>query len=349
MKLVAPFSRVDEVVPLAEAGVDEFYCGVLPADWVDRFHSSGVNRRAFGNLSGYDELARAVELAHGMGRTVSLVLNAQHYTGEMVEALLVLAAKFADMGGHAAIIGDIGLLSLLAESKTSLRLHVSSLLSCRNGGAAALYGDLGAHRVVFPRDVTLAEMARVRQANPDLEFESFILNDGCVFEEGSCHTIHLPGRLGGPICLDKYTIGYRRADGLPVAAKAGQALAANDAAYQEWLWYRFGCGFSVTEDGLPFGPCGLCAIPFLAAHGIGAVKVAGREGALPRKLKSVELVRAVLDRCLAGEDSSAVRDFAQGARRRPDLCARGYMCYYREVLSPGFDALADSDRLSCLR
>lgn len=345
MKLVAPFSKLDEVLPLADAGVDEFYCGIVPRDWTDRFRSSGVNRRVFGNFTEYDELARAVELAAGRGRRVSLVLNAQHYTGEMMEALVDLAGRFAAMGGHAAIVGDIGLLALLAESGVRLRLHASSLLSCRNGEAAALHAQLGAHRVVFPRDVTLAEMAQAKAANPDLEFEAFILNDGCVFEEGSCHTIHLPGRLGGPICLDKYQVAYGRADGAAIAPEGEQALQANDMAYQEWLWYRFGCGFSLTEDGLPFGPCGLCAIPFLAERGIAAVKVAGREGALPRKVKSVEMVRAVLDRQLAGEDPGAVRGFAAGMRRRPDLCGRGYMCYYREVLDPAFDAGQGSDRL----
>lgn len=336
MKLVAPFSKGEELVPLIEAGVDEFYCGIVPPDWVERFHSSGVNRRPFGNLASYDELARAVEIAGRHGRSVSLVLNAQHYTGEMVEALVELAARFAGMGGRAAIVGDIGLLAVLAESDTGLRLHASSLLSCRNAEAAGLHGALGADRVVFPRDVTLAEMARIKAAHPELEFEAFVLNDGCVFEEGSCHTIHLPGRLGGPICLDKYQIAYARADGGELHADMLARLAANDEAYQEWLWYRFSCGFSLTDEGLPFGPCGLCAIPFLAQAGIASIKVAGREGNLARKIKSVELVRGVLDRQAQGEPAAHVAAAAQDARRRPDLCAGGYMCYYREVLRPGF-------------
>lgn len=318
---------------MLEAGADELYCGIVPADWTERFRSSGVNRRIFGNMQSYDDLAVVVDTAHRHRRPVSLVLNAQHYAEEHMAALLDLAGRFAAMGGDALIVGDIGLLSLLAEEGPGIRLHASSLLACRNPQAAALHRDLGAARVIFPRDVTVAEMAGVAAFHPGLELEAFVLNDGCVFEEGTCHTIHLPGRLGGPICLDRYDTEYRRIDGRPVGAGEAAALAANEERYAEWLWFRFGCGFSVTEDGYPYGPCGLCALPALAAAGIAAVKIAGREAALPRKLKSVEMVRRARDALLDGGDVAAL---ARGLRKRPDLCDQGYMCYYREVLDqPG--------------
>lgn len=330
MKIVAPISSPDEVAPLAEAGADEFYCGIVPREWTDRFNNSGVNRRIFGNLSSFEQLSSVIEQAHQRRRSVSLVLNAPHYSEEHMLALLELSTRFAELGGDALIVGDVGLLALLAEEGPRIRLHVSSVLACRNAEAAAFYAGLGARRVIFPRDVTLAEMADVAAANADTEFEAFVLNDGCVFEEGTCHTIHLPGRLGGPICLDRYSSGYARADGAVLSASEAAALAANDARYEEWLWYRFGCGFSVTEEGYPFGPCGLCAIPEMALHGLTAIKIAGREAALPRKLKSVEMVRSVRDAMARGNDAVAL---ARGIRRRPDLCDSGYMCYYREVLA----------------
>ena len=225
------------------------------------------------------------------------------------------------------IVGDIGVLALLAGRGLSLRLHVSSLLSCRNAEAAALYRELGAHRVVLPRDLTVAEITALVAATPGIEFEAFILNDGCVFEEGQCHTIHLPGRLGGPICLDNHQTRHARADGAALSESDAAALSANDAKYREWLWYRFSCGFSVTEQGYPFGPCGLCALPQLAASGVAAVKIAGREGPLARKLRSVEMVQQT--RLNLGQGEAAAQAVARNLRRRPDLCDTGYMCYYR--------------------
>ncbi len=331
MKIVAPISRVAEVAPLAQAGADEFYCGVVPADWTARFRSASVNRRAFGNLATYEELGAVVATAADFERTVSLVMNAQHYTEAQVDSLVDLACRFAEMGGRALIVGDMGLLSVLAERGPAIRLHASSLLGCRNTEHSLLLKDLGAQRIIFPRDITLPEMAEVASAATELEFEAFILNDGCVFEEGSCHSIHLPSRLGGPICLDRYLSRYARADGRPLAPAEQDRLAANDQAYGEWLWYRFSCGFSVSPEGFPFGPCGLCAIPDLAAAGIRAVKIAGREGALERKVKSVELVRAALDRHAQEGNTQEYLDLVRKLRGGQASCASGYMCYYREA------------------
>ena len=92
-------------------------------------------------------------------------------------------------------------------------------------------------------------------AVPDLEIEAFILNDGCVYEEGSCNTLHLPGALGGPICLDRYAYDHRHRDGRPLSPALAARLEENDAAYRRWLWYRFSCGFTTTAEGMPFGPC----------------------------------------------------------------------------------------------
>ncbi len=332
MNIVSPISRVSEVEPLAAAGATEFYCGILPREWVGSFKTANANRRIFGNLESYEDLACAVNLAHAASARMSLVLNAQHYTAEQVVALVDIAQRYRDLGGDALIVSDMGLIMALAEALPGYRLHLSSVASCRNSEAARLYASLGVQRVILPRDVTLAEAAAMAIAAPELEFEVFILNDGCVFEEGVCHTIHLPGKLGGPICLDNYEASYRRRDGRTISEEETRRLQDNEAAYKKWLWYRFSNGFTLTPDGLPWGPCGLCAIPALRAAGIKAIKIAGREGATERKLASLGMVRQTLDRALAGESADAVCAFARGLRGAPEHCATGHMCYYPEVL-----------------
>jgi len=332
MRITAPISRAEEIGPMLAAGADELYFGVVPLGWAERFGVSTVNRRTFGNLEDGDGLRRAVGAIRDGGGEASLALNGQQYTAERLELLLGLAQRFAAAGGNAVIVGDMVLLDTLARAGLDLRLHISSIAACRNGEAALFYQDFGAARVVFPRHMTLAEMADVAVAAPELEFEAFVLNDGCLFDEGVCHTIHLPMQLGGPICMDSYELDYRRQDGCAPSAREQATLDANDEAYQRWAWHKFSCGFSTTDSGQPFGPCGLCAIPFLAAHGISTIKIAGRETPTERKLKSLELVRATLDRMDGGADPAALADFARSLRAGPDRCAEGYMCYYPEVL-----------------
>ncbi len=342
MNIVAPISRIAEIAPLAAAGAHELYCGMVPQEWVGTFRIASANRRPGGNLGSAAELEAAIAAAHTHGCTLSLVLNAQQYSDAQVAAATDIARAFVAMGGDALIVSDPGLIAAIAEALPEARIHVSSVASCRNASGARFFGELGARRVILPRDVTLAEACEIAAEVPDIEIEAFVLNDGCVYEEGACHTVHLPGRLGGPICLDRYTYDYRHRDGRPLSATLARRLAANDEAYRKWLWYRFSCGFSTTADGLPFGPCGLCAMPALRAGAIAAVKIAGREGPTARKLASVQMVRRIFDALEAGADASEVMRIAQGLRPSHEHCRTGYMCYYPEVLTANGPAVAPS-------
>lgn len=333
MRLVAPVSAPEDIPVLARAGADEFYCGLAPREWQVRFGRSTVNRRMSGNLQSFEDLARTVAMAHELGKRVSVAFNAQSYPADRWDDVLAMLDRVAASGVDAVIVGDLGLLAALGERRLPLRLHLSSVASCRNAETAELAGELGAVRVILPRHLRLSEIRGMCRALPELEIEAFVLNDGCVFEEGSCHTLHLPGPLGGPICLERFAHEYHRSDGNPLREAELQRIHANDEAWDEWLWYVFSCGFSVTAEGLPYGPCGLCAIPQLAAAGVGSVKIAGREGPLERRLKSVEMTRAVLE-CSAGSGEREAVAFARGLRCKPELCQSGFMCYYREV-SPG--------------
>jgi collagenase-like PrtC family protease len=342
MRIVAPVVKVEEVEVLAEAGANEFFCGFVPDDWVARFRAPNLNRRPSGNFRSHAELDQAVRTAHQHQCSISLVLNAQSYTDEQSAALLSVADAFLDMGGNALIVSDLELLAELHERAPSARIHVSSVATCRNPSAAAFCKELGATRLILPRDVMLGEACEIASEAPGLEVEAFILNDGCIFEEGACATLHLPQRLGGPICMENYANHYkRRGDGHLSESFLGK-LQENDREYKKWLWHRFSCGFTTTAEGMPFGPCGLCALPALLSGGITAVKIAGREAPTARKLASVRMVRAVLERAEAGESREHVMRFAQELRPSVEHCKTGYMCYYPEVLGACSHDLAAS-------
>lgn len=334
MEITSPISHVDEIEPLVAAGAKEFYCGVVPSNWVAQFNTGAVNRRYFSNLPSLSELEKAVTIAHGLGAQMFLVLNAQHYGATQLDALVNLGDSFQKMGGDAVIVADLTLIVALREQVPDLGIHVSSVASCRNSAAVGFYRDLGVRRVILPRDVTLDEIEVITRGVPDIEIEVFILNDGCVFEEGVCHTIHLPKKLGGPICIDSYQFEYVSASGKAMPHQAARRLLDNDEDYKRWLWYRFGCGFSTTEDGYPYGPCGLCAIHRLRQAGVASIKIAGREGATERKIKSVEMVHQVLEKARQGADAMSVATTAVGIRKTVTHCQSGYMCYYPEVRYP---------------
>jgi collagenase-like PrtC family protease len=326
MKVVAPLNRLEEVEALSLAGADEFYCGLLSSEWRERFGPLNANRRMRGNLGSIEEVESVVSEAHRRNRQVSLTVNAQHYSEEQAEEVLGLVERLAGVGLDAVIVSHISLIRALGRRGAGCAIHVSSVASCHNSEAARFYQDLGASRIILPRHVTTGEIAEIAEAVPGVEIEVFVLNDGCVFEEGLCHTVHLPARMGGPICLDRYEPEYIRADGQELEEEERRSLEENEKAYRSFLWLTFGCGFSVAENGVPLGPCGLCAVPALARAGVRALKVVGREAATLRKVRSVEMVRAARDRALAGQD---VGEWARALRGNAHYCESGYMCYYR--------------------
>lgn len=340
MKIVAPVSRLADIEPSARAGAHELYCGVVPPQWLSTFGSAGSNRRASGNFADLAALEDAVKAAHAVGCTLSLVLNAQQYAPEQAAAGLDLAQAFLAMGGDALILSDPGMIASLGAAIPQARLHVSSVATCRNASAVRLYRDLGASRVILPRDVTIDEAIGIAAEVPEVQIEAFVLNDGCVFEEGVCSTIHLPGQLGGPICLDRYRPTYRRRDRRPLSERLEHALAETDREYARWLWYRFSCGFKTTPEGLPYGPCGLCAIPAFRSGGLAAIKIAGREGPTSRKVASITMVRRILDAAMQELPADRIAAIARNLRPSPEQCATGYMCYYPEVANAGVRPLA---------
>lgn len=310
MKILAPLRDASEVPPLLDAGADEFYCGLTPPGWEAEFGSAWANRRN-ARSAGVPDLAdmrRIVELAQG--RPVFATLNSPSYPAGAVPRLVEFGhTLLAEVGVSALIVAEMELMLALVDEGLAPHLHVSSLASCRNPGAAAFYRDLGVARVVLPRHMTLAEIEAT--ALPGLEFETFILNDGCVFEEGLCATTHALGTY----CMND---------------RVGGKYAQIDERYEFWRWLQNNSGCQ-TSRGFTLGPCGLCALPRLARTGVASLKVVGREASLARKAASVRLAAAALARSRTGGRPEDIRQRVIELRGAPELCQGAHLCYYPDV------------------
>ncbi len=314
MDVLAPLSAVDEVEPLVRCGATDLYCGVFDAGWARRFGlGAWPNRRGAGpaNLDDVDLLAEAADRAHRTGARLHLVLNAPLLDAHQEDAVTALARHAAtELGVDGLVLANPGLLRPLAD--TGAILTTSTLCTARNSEAVLLLADLGAHRVILSRQLTLSEIRAIRAAAPDVQLEAFVLNDACAFEEGSCLTAHALPSGPGPYCLARRTV------------EGGDD--ASWARHQGWLAGLGAGGFSTS--GLPRGPCGLCALPDLADAGIDGVKVVGREAHPYRKVRSVQMVRHVLD---ALPDADEARSRALALRDDARGCRGGLSCLYPEV------------------
>jgi putative protease len=337
MKILAPLSREREVEVLAKCGADEFYTGVMPREWIERFSTSvWPNRRGpfSGNFNTIPELNGAIRTAHLLGKAVYIVFNSPYYTLSQINVLIPLVRELVQqVEPDGLIVGDVGLILAMRESGIDLQVIVSTLAVAHNVESIRFFRSIGASRVILPRQMSISEIRALRPKVTDVEIEAFILNDTCVFQEGHCHTQHnLPNMES--FCYTPWE--YRtlsNVDLRPVDGKEEEEWCHHLEDYREWLWYCKNCGYSMTLRGLTNGACGLCAIYKLVEAGVDAVKIVGRESSLDRKAKSVIVVRKVLDRVLSGASEGEAMREARNLRNTPELCGSGYMCYYRDALS----------------
>ncbi len=319
--ILAPCASADEVEPLVRAGAGELYCGVYDEAWARRWGlGAWPNRRGPGpgNLGSLDELRALGAAAGGEGVPVYLTLNAPYYAPEQEDAVVRLAHEAAAGGWVAGlVIGDPGVLARLRAEGVAARLVASTLCTARNAEAVRFLAECGAARVILSRELSVAEIVALRGAVPGTELEVFVLGDACAFEEGSCATAHtLPDH--GVYCMTPWRC--RGADPAVEHAVEQHRLRLASLAPR---------GYG-PRSGLPLGPCGLCALPELAAAGIDSVKIVGREAHPYRKVRSVQMVRHVLDGLDEGGADEARRR-ALALRDDPGGCRAGLSCSFPEL------------------
>jgi putative protease len=335
LKITVPVSHPEEVEMLAGNGAGELYCGFVPPEWLRRYGGAfWLNRRGpvAGNLQRGEEVALVAERARAGGIPLFVTFNAPYYTPEQQEFLLpVVGALAAEAGIDGIIVSDLGFLVSLREVYPDLPVHASSVVATLNPGMVEFLASLGAARVIFPRSLSVREIAALCGAAAGrIETEAFVLNEGCVFEEGYCMTTH---RTAGALCVQLPEVPHRfvPVSGAPPAALPPEEGRELMGSFRDWVWFQNGCGNSMTAGGIPNGPCALCALFDLARTGATSVKIAGRSSSPFRKLASLQLVRAVLDLVERGATREEVAGKSRALRNTPDFCDARYMCYYREA------------------
>jgi putative protease len=320
---------------LVENGAEELYAGLQLAGWTERFGGLlWVNRRGptQGNSREPGAVHEIIERARRAGVPVFLAMNSPTYTEEQLP-VVAGACEHAvkELGAGAVIVADPGLMLALAERQVPF--FVSSLGSAFNAESLRFFRDLGAARVILPRQVSIAEVAELRRRAPEVPVEAFIYNDPCVFDEGNCQTSH--GAPGGAFCHLPFDMRVATREGEPLADPRVTGRWVSHLA--EWQAYLRAAERDSTETsatGAPLGACGLCAVAPLVQLGVVALKIVGREAAPLRKLRSVQLVSQLVKKAREGMPALEAARLARELRGDAARCDQGYSCYYRDIPRP---------------
>ena len=186
MELLAPAGGMEQLRAAVAFGADAVY---LEAE---RF---GMRARA-ANFR-MDEIPAAVAFAHDHGVKVHVTCNILMHPDD-IDGLPPFFRALDAAGVDAFIIGDVGAFAVAGEVAPRVERHVSTQASVANATAARVWHSLGASRVVCAREMSLADIARLRQdAPPDLEIEAFAHGAMCMAVSGrGLISSYLTGRSG---------------------------------------------------------------------------------------------------------------------------------------------------------
>lgn len=194
-RILAPFTSVEHVGILKNAGADELYCGYVNEESAKRWPLAfGVlNRRGEGqSFESYKIFKEAVAEAQKCDLPVYVTVNGL-YTPEQYPYLFDLLSMITSLQGvKGIIVTDLGLLLTLKKNDFKKEIHISTGATIFNSHAVDFYGDMGAERVVLDRQLTADEIADVvSQATSKIDVEIFVISAGCGgFIDGFCTFFH---------------------------------------------------------------------------------------------------------------------------------------------------------------
>ena len=308
MRVQMPFRPGNDIGLLAESGATEVYMGYISEEWNSRFGpENDLNRMSgFGSQSNFmrfEDARYTMGLCKGHDMKVFVTLNALSYSDEEADFVLRECESIEEAGFDGLILGDLGLIKVACEA--GYNVIVSTIATVYNSESAAYFRDLGANRIVLPRDLTLYDMAGIIRDVP-MEYEAFIMQAGCRYGDGFCTCDH--GTGAKTICS---TLHFRNKEWL-IPDNSLNAVLHNN--------YLFDNVFHKEA-------CGLCSIYKLMEIGVGTLKVAGRSNSQEINLRCC---KAVSDNIRISETCSSHDEYLEKMVIPFDIEAicHGLNCYY---------------------
>jgi U32 family peptidase len=137
--------------------------------------------------NGFDaaNLAVGIAEAHAQGRRFYLACNLMPH-GAKLKTFLADMEPVIAMGPDALIMADPGLIMLARERWPDLPIHLSVQANTVNAQSVRFWRAQGIERVILSRELSLQEIADIRDACPDTELEVFVHGALCIAYSGRC-------------------------------------------------------------------------------------------------------------------------------------------------------------------
>jgi len=130
-------------------------------------------------------LAQGIEEAHALGKLFFLASNVAPHNNK-VRSYLADLEPIVEMGPDALIMSDPGLIMMVRERWPELPIHLSVQSNAVNFATVKFWQSIGLSRIILSRELSLKEVAEIREECPDIELEVFVHGALCIAYSGRC-------------------------------------------------------------------------------------------------------------------------------------------------------------------
>lgn len=141
--------------------------------------------RVRNNEFNYENLQIGINEAHLLGKKFYIVVNIAPHNSKLKTFVKDLK-RVVDMKPDALIMSDPGLIMLVRENFPDVEIHLSVQANAVNWATVKFWRKLGLTRVVLSRELSIEEIAQIRQEVPDIEIEVFVHGALCMAYSGRC-------------------------------------------------------------------------------------------------------------------------------------------------------------------
>ena len=173
-ELLLPAGSLDKMRNAFFFGADAVYAG-----------QPRYSLRARNNEFQPEQLATGINEAHELGKKFYVASNLMPHNAKL-KTYLADMAPVIEMGPDALIMADPGLIMLVREKWPEVPVHLSVQANTVNYAAVRFWKSMGLTRVILSRELSLDEIAEIRQQCPDMELEVFVHGALCIAYSGRC-------------------------------------------------------------------------------------------------------------------------------------------------------------------
>ncbi|WGZ91040.1 MAG: tRNA 5-hydroxyuridine modification protein YegQ [Candidatus Thiocaldithrix dubininis] len=173
-ELLAPAGTLKSMRQAFAFGADAVYAG-------QPRYSLRVRNNEFKN----DNLALGIAEAHQLGKQFFVAVNISPHNSKL-KTFIADLEPVIQMQPDALIMADPGLIMLVRETFPEMPIHLSVQANTVNYAAVKFWQSLGLTRVILSRELSLDEIAEIRQQCPEMELEVFVHGALCIAYSGRC-------------------------------------------------------------------------------------------------------------------------------------------------------------------